>query len=412
MPEAKGVYGILAAQYEETFGEDPASPDMTLIPFESESLKSSQNQIKSKVMTGTRFETRPGMGNIDASGGISTELGAYPGMLFAAAAGSVKTEANSGAGEALGAALTTPTATIDRFAGTITISAAAHGVAVGNAVKIEGITAPTALNDTYLRCMRVVDTGNFVCRVPLGVSGTFTLGAGTIKPVTTPATTYLHTFKFGGALPSLVIEKGFQDIGAYMKYNGMRCSKMSLSTPAEGFQPISFDFVGKKETPGTSAFDTAATDLGKTSFDGFEGALEEGGSSIAIVNSLKFDIDNTLDTGKYLFGGGGQRSRIPYGKVKVSGSIEALFEDLTLYNKAVNGAESSLKAAYTKGTGAGTAGNEYFEIFVPELRFGREAPVISGEDGIMVTLPFEAYFYDSAQGTTCQITLKNTQLAP
>lgn len=409
--QASGAYGVIGAQYEETYGSDPAVPDLTKIYIETEGLKSSQNQIQSKVMMGNRMTGEPSGGNINATGPITTEFGAYIGILLAAAAGSVKTEGNSGTGEVLGAALTTPTAVIDAFNQTLTITSTSHGVAVGESVKIEGITAPTGLNDTYVRCMKVTSANIFVCRIPLGISGTFTLGAGTVKKVTTAATTYKHTIAFGGRLPSLLIEKGFTDISQYLKYNGCVCGKMDLTANNEGFQTVSFDFPGQKETTGSSSFDSTMTDLGKTSFSAFQGTIEEGGSAIAyVMNSPKLSVDNALDTDKYPWGGGGLRSSIPEGRVKVNGSIEAMFQDMTLYNKAVNNTTSSLKLIYTKGTGAGTAGNEYLDIYLPLLKYSRDAPTIGGEGGVLVNLPFEA-FWESGQTSICIMTLKNAQLA-
>lgn len=411
MTQARGTNGLLAVQYEETFGSNPATPDTTKVYFESEGLKASRNLISSAVITGTRQPTVPIQGNIDVAGSVATELQAYPGILFAAAAGNVKSEANSGTGEALGTALTTPAGVIDPVNGTAVITCGgAHSLAVGDVVQIAGLTAPTALNGLYCRVMAVGSATVFTARIPLGVSTTWTLGAGTIKKVTTAATTYKHTLKFGGALPSLFIEKGFSDISQYFKYNGCKVSKLSLAATPEGFQKVSFDFSGTKETTGSSAFDSTATDLGKSSFNGFGiGTIEEGGSTIANVTKIDFSIDNALDTSVYVIGASGIRSALPEGTVKVSGTVEALFENLTLYTKAVNSTESSVRVVYNLGTGAGTAGNESFEIKVPELIFKQDAPVISGDKGILVSLPFEAYYQNSSEAAVAQIILKNTQ---
>lgn len=410
--QAKGSLGLLAVQYEETFNANPATPDTTKLYFESESFKGSRNMIPSAVITGTRQPTVPIQGNIDASGTISTELMAYPGILFAAAAGNVKTEANAGSGEALGTALTTPAGVIDPVNGTLTVTVTSHGLVVGDSVQIAGLTAPTALNSTYCRVMKVTDANTFVLRIPIGTTTTWTLGGGTVKKVTTPATTYKHTLKFGGALPSIFVEKGFSDIAQWFKYNGCKIGKMSLSATPEGFQKIGFDLVGSKETVGTSAFDATAADLGKSSFSGFMiGTIEEGGSTIANVTKIDFAAENGLDTGVYVIGGLGLRSALPEGTVKVSGTIEALFENTTLYTKAVNSTESSLKIIYNLGTGAGTAGNESIEFKLPELIFKQDAPTISGDKGVLVSLPFEAYYQNSTEASVLQMIIKSTQLA-
>jgi hypothetical protein len=413
--QAKGNNGLLAMQYEspiDAFGTTPTLPDLTKVYFESEGFKASTNLLTSNVMTGTRQVTKPLLGNIDTTGNISTELGAYPGMLFYGAAGSIKTEANAGTGEAVGTALTTPTAVIDPYTLLMTVTATAHGVLLGDTVLIAGITAPTALNSTYCRVVHVTSANVFVVRIPLGVTGAFTAGAGTIKKVTTPATTYKHTIKFGGVLPSFLVEKGFPDIGLFFRNHGQKIGKFSLNCTPEGAQKVSFDFIGASVEKTAVTYDSTTTDLGKTSFSGFQaGTIEENGAAIASVMKIDITCDNTLDGSVYAMGGTGTRNSIPEGSCKISGSIETLFENANLYDKAVAGTETSLRVVYNKGTGAGTAGNESFEIKLPELLIKHDLPTISGDKGILYSGPFECYYENSAEGTAAQIILKNSQLA-
>lgn len=227
---------------------------------------------------------------------------------------------------------------------------------------------------------------------------------------TTGANPYTHTFKVGSNLPSYVIEKGFTDIGQYFKYNGCKCNKMSLGVTPEGLIQTGFDFTGAKETVGTSAFDSTITDLGKQSFNAFQAVILEGGSAIATVTQISgLTLENNLEGSVYVVGGAGERASLPEGKVKVSGTLEAMFDSLTLYNKAKNSTESSLKVTWTFGDGLGSAGNESLELLVPELLYSPNAPEVSGPMGIKVSLPFEAYYENSTEATTIQAILKNTQ---
>lgn len=410
--QAKGSNGLLAIQYEGTFNVDPDTPNTTKVYFESEGFKGSRNLISSSVMTGSRQPSAPIAGNIDTSGSISTELQAYHAELLVGAAGSVKTEANSGTGEVLGSALAYTSATINSASQILLVNAPAHGLVPGDVVFIAGLTSPTALNNTYCRVIKPTLTDIFYLRIPKGISETFTIGSGTFKKVTTLATTYKHTIQFGGALPSFLVEKGYPDIEQYFKYNGCKIGKMSLACTPEGFQKISFDMTGAKETVGTTSFDSTATDLGKSSFSGFMVAsITEGGSAIAHVTKVDISIENSLDTGVYVIGGAGLRASIPEGTCKVTGTLEALFENTTLYTKAANSTESSLEIAYMFGTGAGTAANEKLTIKIPELIFKQDTPTISGDKGVMVSLPFEAYYANSAEGTVAQMILLTPQLA-
>ena len=230
--------------------------------------------------------------------------------------------------------------------------------------------------------------------------GTVTTGAG--PP-------YTHTIKVAALPVSLCIEKGFTDIAQYFLYNGCRINKGSFEFNPDGFVAFNVDIIAQKETVSGSPFDATATDLGHLPFEGFEATIEEGGASIAYVSKLSFDVSNDLDGSNYVIAGAGLRRTLPAGKCSVTGTLTALFESITLYNKAVNFTESSIKAILSRGTGAGSAGNESLEIFIPEVVYERKAPAISGPKGVLVDMPFTAFYDNSAEVSSIQMILKNTQ---
>lgn len=235
-----------------------------------------------------------------------------------------------------------------------------------------------------------------------------TLGSVTTTGVAAP---YTHVFKIGDTLPSLTVEKGFTDLGQYFRYLGCKVASMSFSVTPSGFQNQSISFSGAAEHVATSAFDSSPTNLGKKSFDGFSIAtIEEGGGAIAnVVGIDNLTINNDLDTEQYSVGGAGERDDLPEGLVTVTGTLRARFSDMDLYTKAINDTESSLRILYQLGTGDGSAGNESLEIFIPELIYAPNSPGIEGPRGVLVELPFVAYFEDGAGASALQVTLKNTQ---
>lgn len=228
---------------------------------------------------------------------------------------------------------------------------------------------------------------------------------------TTGAGPYTHVFKVGSSIPSFMIEKGFTDINQFFKYRGCKIGKMSFNVTSSGFQKIDFDVLGGEEVQGTTSFDATPTDLGEMPFDGFAvSSILEGGVAIANVVSIDgLTFENNLDGSMYLIGGQGKRAFIPEGSVFVSGTLKALFEDVTLYNKAVNYTESSLKIVYTLGTGDGSAGNESLEFLIPELLFAPDSPAIEGPAGVLVNMPFEGFYNNGSEASALQVTLKNTQ---
>jgi hypothetical protein len=223
---------------------------------------------------------------------------------------------------------------------------------------------------------------------------------------------YTHTIKVGD-LPSAVVDHGFTDIAQYFLYNGVKVNKASMNVTAKGLTDLTLDLVGNKETTSGSAFDATPTDLGKVTFDGYSIAtIEEGNPLAAIATIIGIDnltIENDLDTDDYTLGNSGNRASLDEGMVKVSGVVKVKFADLTLYNKAVNHTESAIRVVWQNGTGAGTAGNEYLEIKIPELVYSPQSPIITGPKGVYVELPFEGYYGNAAEASSIQVIIKNTQ---
>lgn len=109
-----------------------------------------------------------------------------------------------------------------------------------------------------------------------------------------------------------------------------------------------------------------------------------------------------------MIGGAGQRVSLPAGIAKVSGQVTALFENVTLYNLAIAHTETTLQVILTKGTGAGTAGNEKMTFNFDEVIFKPQAPVIPDPKGILVELPFEAYYDNDTDASAMWIELLNS----
>jgi len=229
-----------------------------------------------------------------------------------------------------------------------------------------------------------------------------TTGAGSNKT---------HTMKLGALPPGLTIEKGFLDLTTpeYFLFNGCKINKASFEILPEGPLPVSFDFMGKKVTAGTSSFDATPTDLGHLGWDMSEVVLLEGGSGISNGASVKFDVTNACDGGMYVIGGGGERRAIPEGAVLVEGTLTALFEDMALLTKAIAFTETSITATLTRGTGDGSAGNEYLQFLMQELIYGEATPLIAGPKGVLIELPFSAFYDNGAAASALQIIVKNTQ---
>jgi len=223
---------------------------------------------------------------------------------------------------------------------------------------------------------------------------------------------YKHTFKIGtyAQMPvGLQVEKQFSDIEKYFRYNGCKINSFGVTIKPEGILEVRFGLMGAKETVVVLPHDGSPTDFGHSPFDGFEAIISRGESPLGIATEVNFSFENNLDGSVFVIDGTGERYSLPAGIVKVTGQVTALFEDTTLYNLAINHTETALHIVLTKGTGAGSAGNEKLTFNFDEIIFKPQAPVISGPAGVMVELPFEAYYNDDADQSAMWIELMNAE---
>lgn len=213
------------------------------------------------------------------------------------------------------------------------------------------------------------------------------LGAGANQFVFTPGT---------GAL-ALPVSMGFEvdyssaiaTPGRFLRYAGVRISKGKFTFKPDGLIEADYDIIGSSFDWSQSATISATPgNFGHSGFSMFTCALQEGGSASAVVQQVELNIDNQLDNSLYTIGGGGVRGGLPEGFFGVTGTVTALFQDMSILNKALNNTGSSLTLTFTKGTGAGTAGNDSLVFSIPNLQYELAAPPIDGPKGLMAKLNF------------------------
>ena len=223
-------------------------------------------------------------------------------------------------------------------------------------------------------------------------------------PTTTGAAApYSHVFKVGDSQPSMVLEKGFQDITKYMLYKGCKVSTFKVTFGGDGELTASMDVMGARETIGATQYDDTPTDAGFNRLNNFQVSIEEGGVSIATVTNMEFTINAGLDGNQYTIGSQGTRGDIPEGVVSVTGNLKALFTDTTLLDKGVNNTESQLKLVVAQDA------NNSVTFEFPEVIYERNSPGISGPGGVLVDLNWRAYWNNDAGNSACIITVKNAK---
>ena len=203
----------------------------------------------------------------------------------------------------------------------------------------------------------------------------------------------------GITLNSFCIEQGFTDINQFRLYKGCSISKLKLSIKPGAMVGISADFLGQDAVTGTvtnANITAAASSNSPFSFAG--GAIQEGGTSIAYITGLDFELDNGL--GQVGVVGSALSPAIFNGRSTITGTVTALFKDQVMLNKFINETESSLQVTLTD------LNNYTHTITLPRIKYtgGDIAPPKDG--ATIITLPFEGLFttlVSSSAGTTMAV---------
>ena len=247
-----------------------------------------------------------------------------------------------------------------------------------------------------------IDVSGSIVVVPIDQVGIgFWLRAMFGSPTTTGSgDPYTHVFKVKNSQPSLVLEQQYPDITTYEMFNGCKANKFSFTYGGDTELTAQIDLMGAKRTIGATPFASALTDVPLLKFSNFQGTIEEGGSQLAIVNEASLNVDFGLDGNAYTIGGGGYRTELPEGYLQVSGSIKAFFEDTVLLNKAINNTKTSLNFKFASGAHS-------LRFYMEEVMIQQTSPGIESEKGIIINLPFKAFYNSGTGGSVLVATLVN-----
>jgi len=225
-----------------------------------------------------------------------------------------------------------------------------------------------------------------------------------------PATTgssspYTHTFTVGSTQPSFAIEQQYTDLTTdrFYQYTGLKTKTWAMDIGGDGELVSTFGIVGATETAATSSCDADATSITISRIQNFHASLTEGGSAFATARSVNFTVDFGIDESNYVIGGSGVRGSIPDGIVSVTGSLTTLFDDAgyAVMAKGAAGTESSLVVTLNGGTA-----NQLIIEF-NELEYSQSAPEITGPEGLLVTLDFQAFYNNHGDASIVVATLLN-----
>lgn len=256
------------------------------------------------------------------------------------------------------------------------------------------------LNSTAVRSDRQV---GFSRRGNLGVEGSLAVELApdnydAFLEATLGGTWTGNVLKIGNTARSFAMEEGFTDIAQYRVFNGVTFNTLSMQVTPDALIQATFGLMGSTATAfsGTSIDSTPTAVTKKDVFFHEGGTINEGGSAVAFITGISFELTNNI-TGNRALGNTAYRS-MSLGRVEVTGTVTALFENTALYNKFRNSTTSSLSFALS----AGSPG-ETLTFTFPDVRY-TSGTLQRGDTGpVLVELGFTS-IYESAAGTSLSIT--------
>lgn len=206
--------------------------------------------------------------------------------------------------------------------------------------------------------------------------------------------------RLGTTFKSFTFEGGALDISQFRVFTGCGINSMSMTLAPNAMVIATFGIIGA----GADAVSGASIDATPTlpqsdiPFDTFSGTINEGGSAIALISSLDFNIDNSMNPAFIV--GSDTAPQMEFGRGAVTGTMTAYFEDAVLLNKFINETESSLDFTLTSAISGST-----YKFDFPKIKYSGGDIPLDNEQSRLVTLPFVAlYEADNDFGTALKIT--------
>lgn len=195
---------------------------------------------------------------------------------------------------------------------------------------------------------------------------------GTVSTTGT-APTFTHVASPGDLTgKALTIQVGVPDVGGVVRaftYAGCKIGSFEVSVSVDEIATLSLDITAMTETTATAL--AAASYPTAAPFVFTEGSLSLAGTVVATVSDATINTDNNI-TDRVKLGGATSKEPLQNGMRSYTADITAEFEDLTVYNRVLNGTEVVCELQLDNGTDSLTIDGNF--------RSDTETPQLSGPE--------------------------------
>lgn len=438
--EAQVLYGV-----EASWGTAPAAASRTLRLVAGETIDQNVQVYQSKQLRPDRMRNAPVRGSQDPGGNIPFELspngwnnflyhlllptavtttGPTGGLLNA-------TTAPTGVPATTGGTLATASYyykyTATNAAGETLPSAASSVQSVTGPTGAVALTATAVTSATGYNFYRATASGGPYYYAGSSATTAFTdTGAytgGTLPVANTTGAVYTHVVKAGTVGTPLPIgfslEKGFMDLGnVFELITGCKVDKMSINFKVDAIPSGTFDIVAQQfATSSTSAFSNGSAGQpsipNEAPYTGAQIGIYSGtnalpvgavtGTPLGLCNDLQITVSNQLFKKNGFILGSTLRQNLKPGTRMTDFTGKFIFQDLSLYNQAINGTNTSLKVACISGSYS-----HIFDIPTSQLVPSGSSPKIASDGPIEISLKGQS-LPDVSTGTDIVLTIKTAE---
>jgi hypothetical protein len=204
----------------------------------------------------------------------------------------------------------------------------------------------------------------------------------------------VDVLKVGTSEKYFTIQRAFEDVGLYEHYIGCAVSSLNLTIQPNQMVAGSFSIAAKDMTADESALDASpAAAPASDVMSGIDvGCIMEGGAAMANISGLNLSIEGAA-AAKPVVGSNSAGFMAWTDAFRVSGSLDAYFENNAFMNKFLNETESSLRVVLQDPDGAILG----FEL--PRIKYTGASRPTSARDSIVQSAQIKA-LYDGAEGST------------
>ena len=400
MSRAQGARAQMALAFETPYGTPPGS-GFRQVPFASTTLGGEQPLIGSELLGYGRDPLPPVRDAFSAGGDVVIPFDVENlGLWLKAAFGAPATVGvTAAAGTIIFSAqpLANSTITINGTAFTFVasgatgnqsnIGASLAATLTALAVVLNASVVAGVLLSSYVGTATTL-TVTYKTNGPAGNAFTLAASAAPASSGTPSGATLMggansHTFMSGNwTLPSLALETQMPEVPRFAMYSGVMVDKLSWEMQRSGLLTMTASLIAQNEVIAAATVAGTLTALNFQRFAHFNGSITRLGAALANIMSARVTYENNLDTIDSIRSDGRIEGADP-SIAALSGSLDARFSDLTLYNQAVAGTPCDLAFSWTISTVAAFTFTAH-AVFLP-----RPKAEIKGPAGVQASFDWQ-----------------------